>query len=301
MILNPEKHYKDVCAWLENADNKKQFFDAPVQVISELLDGDLSSESSARCASELGNLSVWWTNEFLKALWEGSENADGYGALMLDYQFWKLKILSEQFEASLAKDPDAKSPITYFEVCPLMGLLLSCGRIDQAKWIGKKLLSSGTNPSTREWLHDREYSRFLLNISQILSTDDGDGTANDVQIYDCGVYNGLFTEWTEDEPLKKVILGVFDEYVTRTDEKNEAKLGKLEFASRPYNVLPVTVLAYLVLRRELGLETDLPPHQILESTFLGSFPESMPSIPDDVLSKVVTTAANVFPKILSGA
>jgi hypothetical protein len=286
---------------LEDADNKKQLFDVPVQIISELLDGELSPESSARCAFELGNLSVWWTNEFLKALWEGAECADWYGALMLDYQFWKLKILSEHFEALLAKDPNAKSPVTYFEVCPLMGLLLSCGRVDQAKWIARKLLSSSTNPSTREWLLDRDYSRYMLNISQILATDEGDGSDNDVQIYDCGVYNGLFVDWTDENALQPIIVSVFDEYVARTDENNEGKLGRLEFVSRPYNVLPVTVLAYLVLRRELGLMTDLPQHQILASTFLCSFPESMPSIPDDVLSKVVTTAANVFPKILSDA
>jgi hypothetical protein len=179
-----------------------------------------------------------------------------------------------------------------------MGLLLACGRIDQAKWIARKLLTSAQNASTKGWLSDSDYSRYIFNLSEILATDSGDDSANDVEISDCGVYNGLFTEWMDDQSLKQVIVGVCDEYLARTNEKNEKKLGILEFVSRPYNVLPVTVMAYQVLRRELGMTTELPEHELLNSKFVSSFPESMPSVPDEVLSNVVTAASNVFPNIL---
>jgi hypothetical protein len=299
MIFNPEKQYKDVCAWLKKDDNRKLLFDTPNQKISELLSGDLTAESVAQCASQLGHLSVWWKNEFLKALWEGSDNASCYGALMLDYKFWRLRILSESFDLLLKEDPSRQSPIIDLDVCPLMGLLLSCGRIDQAKWIAKKLLNSSQNPSTKQWLSETDYSRYVFNLSMILATNSGDNSTNDVVIFDCGVYNGLFSEWLDEESLKNVIINVCDEYLVRTNEKNEKKLGILEFTGRPYNVLPVTVMAYQVLRRELGLMTELPVHAILDSKFLSSLPPSIPSIQDDVLSKVVTAASDVFPGILS--
>lgn len=113
----------------------------------------------------------------------------------------------------------------------------------------------------------------------------------------CGVYEGLFKNWDDEEKLSASILEACDYHLSRTEENPATDYDIPEFEMRPYNVLPVEILALRVLRRNLGISTPWPDHPLLSSVFVKNLPEELPPSDHELIQRVYQAAQSVFPKI----
>lgn len=77
-----------------------------------------------------------------------------------------------------------------------------------------------------------------------------------------GVYEGLFRHWDDLKKLLPAITKACDFHVANS-EYTESRVT--EFEESPYDVFPVEILAYQRVRDELGLQTTMPDHPLLDT------------------------------------
>ncbi|SHJ17140.1 hypothetical protein SAMN02745181_1361 [Rubritalea squalenifaciens DSM 18772] len=299
--FTPVKNYNEIVRWLNKNDNKARLLDDSVSTIFELSDTyDLKSITLQ--ASRLRNLSVWWHNYFLKELWDNTGDVSSSGARMLDYKFLHVFLMTMRYDLLLRNEAEPRSNINYYTAYPLFCLLLTFNRWSEALWLGERIYRSQTDLCFGKnyvgkvfsgWPKDKEFAGYVIKlyllIHEKLSPKD-----NVDNLPDLGLYSDLFENWDDINKLSKTIVNVCDEYFLRTQSSMEKELGLLEFDSYPHNCFPLTVLALRSCRNKFGLGTTLPSHPMLDSKFVINIPENLPSVPDNILKLVVSSARQVF-------
>lgn len=295
--FNAEKIIKDIIEWTENQSNNDILFERPQSILLEIVNDDISLRLIARAASQLRHNATWWSNLFLKNLYEGNQNVSLTGGLMLDYKYWYVRLHTKRYDQFLSEKSSCQSVVSYFNVYPLFSLLLTFSRWEEALWLGDRIYRSNQDECFDVWPMDRTYAGFVLKLYLIMTCRlKPEDEVSDLP--ECGVYGDLFTYWNDTDKLRKSIAQVCDEYYIRTNQSMEKKLGIVEFYSRPYSVLPVAILALRSVRHKMGLETPMPLHPMLDSNFVANLPEKLPSPEDCILDKVIAAAGGIIPDIM---
>jgi hypothetical protein len=296
-LYKPKKEYSELQRWVSKPFNQQRL-SSHTNTADELLASGVSPRTVNRSASQLGNCSTWWKNTFLIDIWESNEITQRSGALMLDYKYWEIRIHTAKYDDLSKDDASHASVVSYFKSYSLFCLLLTFNRWDQAYWLGKRIYGSNEDKCFDEWEMDRPYAGFVLRLHLIM-TGQLEPTEVRNDLPKCGAYEGLFTYWYDTEALQQSIIEACDEHYIRTLAASEKKLGIIEFQLRPYSILPVEVLAYRAVRKRMGLETPLPSHPMLDAPFVTNLPEEVPPVKDDLLSKVISAASELYPEILN--
>lgn len=113
----------------------------------------------------------------------------------------------------------------------------------------------------------------------------------------CGIYSGLFEHWDDEEKLTDSIIGACDYHLDRIEENPAIDYDVPEFGIRPYNVLPVEILALRTLRKHFGLSTPWPDHPLLSSVFVRNLPDELPPSENELIQRVAKAVQSIFPQI----
>jgi hypothetical protein len=113
----------------------------------------------------------------------------------------------------------------------------------------------------------------------------------------CGVYEGLFQNWSDPAALESSLRDACDYHVRRSTEDGDGDYDVPEFTQRPYNVIPFEILAYRNVRKRMGLETPWPSHPLLESAFVKNLPDELPPSEDPLLLEVLAAVRKVLPEV----
>lgn len=218
------------------------------------------------------------------------------GCQMLDYWFFKRRIDAALDDTPGCPWPRAPESRDYL----FLLLLLSFRRWDQTRWLGERIyLGRDHNEPGMRWSNTSPVGGFTLRLYQIFSGRTGPEESYPSDLPASGAYGGLFANWSSPERLKQSIVDACDYHLCRMREDPEVEYDIPEFASQPYRVLPVEILALRAVRERMGLDTSFPSHPLLDSSFVRNLPDELHSCAGGLLQDVIDATEKVLPGFLT--
>lgn len=107
-----------------------------------------------------------------------------------------------------------------------------------------------------------------------------------------GIYLKFFEYWEDEAALANSIWDACDHHMRKSQDSAD---DIADFFLRPYDLLPVELLALKTLRGHLGLATPWPDHPLLGTPFVRNLPAEFPPSGDELIRQVQTAAKRVFP------
>jgi hypothetical protein len=156
-----------------------------------------------------------------------------------------------------------------------------------ADWQGTRFIQNlaGKNNYYHDW-HDRSFEMFAAKLYAMLRDVPLDVTReNEVGL---GIYQRILDHWHDPDALSLLLVEVCEYHWRETSDLD--KLGHVgAFASAPYGMFPVEILALSRVRQHLGLTMPKVDHVLMKSP-LSSPPENVPAVQDEILESIIDRA-----------
>ncbi|TQV69922.1 hypothetical protein FKG94_22480 [Exilibacterium tricleocarpae] len=184
----------------------------------------------------------------------------------MSYRLWNIKLARQALKNAIAFNPNRNLPELRVEFSPAAGLLLhavSQGEDAAAGEMVKVLEDIFFDPAylNRETVDNSIYERFALNVYYFLK---GGDTRKTLAFNTGNVYKNLLDSLLAPDFDSQLVVDLCDYHCDNIEDRGDRRP---EFCSRPFDLLPVEVLAIYRIRRNAGLETPAVDHPLLNPLF----------------------------------
>jgi hypothetical protein len=322
--FNLSAEIREIVKWTTDSTVLHITHDEPILDILSIVANKESVESVGMIAFKLKLVAIWQEHHALRDAVFDSKSACYKWLHFVDYTRHAMKI-----RILRAEHPDGGGSISAFELHRHFNLLLGCGLIDEAAWLGQRIYDSIKRhmkqpvvwslreisasefdrlvegeeaPNSRVGPRISAYSDsplcgYVLRMWLILTGRRGPTDRLPEKAPQCGIYDALFSEWDRPEKLSGPIAAACDFHVHRMKQDRRIHHDIPEFEHSPFRQIPFEILAYRNLRRHFGLETPFPAHPLLDSPFVKSLPETIVPSGDPLLSQVLEFSRRILPDL----
>lgn len=272
--------------WIRNPKTEEMFWKTPVAEIRSLIDSKKAVRDFV--------LPLWYVGT-----WEGMNGAlavlngdhGGWGRLAKSANFWYWDHRIEIHRSGEGRFRINKLGMAYTpKVALCLAHLMANGWIEQAKWLGDRLVSGFSSPKAPFAWPNTPFEPFITCLFQKWQ-----GVPEDERVFadaDLEVYGPVLASLEADEAsFESAVVGACDYHVERIGDPDD--LGYPEFHWPVYNVFPAEILAIERVRGWLGHPVPRLEHVILDNP-LARLPEQMPTGDDELWIAAVEKAKSVW-------
>lgn len=323
MKFDKTKEAKEIHRWMNDMVNREILFEHPSQCIISILKRGIAPEDLWEISYRLQTMSVWFGTLAIYAETTKSSIKNEHWANYLNVFYYSNRFAIRSIEET------GEGSLIWTHLHGNFILSLGLGRLDQAIWLGGKihenineyllncpiyklteiaesdmeiLIEDPGDPRNLNSPGIHSYSEsplcgFCMRIWLILTERRKPKDALPVEWPQCGVYEGLFTNWDKPHKLIFSLVDACDFHMKRMKPDRRIHHDIPEFETTPFRQIPFEILAYRNVRAKMGLETPWPSHPLLDSPFVKNLPEELPPSDDPLLNDVLSSVRNVISDI----
>jgi hypothetical protein len=257
-------------------------FDRPLQRVKDALTGVNSAETVGRAASALETLAAWESIHGAASVLSG--DLSGWERLNLArrYQYWNLRIVRARQRAAKSSKP--RLELQTFALALAHSIVDD--DVEATAWLGGELVN-GMSDKSIGFDHGTPFEPFMARLFQFHVRGQAE------RFESGGIYGKLLASMVgSDDEFVSAISGACDYHLSQTGRADDQ--GFPEFASAPYFVFPVEILATMKLRGRQSLSELGISHPLLQTRLAD--PHLMVA-PSEELSMLIRRAKESLPDL----